>query len=251
MSDLLPILLPVMLLLGRTTAMMSVLPVFSWTALPMRVRAAMALTFTLFLGTVLPAPALAPGSTHWLAATLLLTREIALGLALGLAVGLVFLAVQQGGILASRQMGFAAAQIMDPTSGQEGRIVGMIFQMCFVLLFLMTGGHRMLLEVVYVSFEVFPLGGAFEPGLLAWGVLQASSAMLTFAVRLAMPLLAGFLILSVVLGVLARIAPEMNVLMISFPLRVSLGFFLASSTVPYLKVFNEEFAQWVRQFLFP
>jgi flagellar biosynthetic protein FliR len=84
---------------------------------------------------------------------------------------------------------------------------------------------------------------------LAEGILQAGSTMLLLALKLAGPVLAGFLLLSLVLGVLARVLPQMNVLTESFPLRVALGLLLASMTLPSLERFGMELGGWLRQFL--
>jgi flagellar biosynthesis protein FliR len=242
-------LLPFLLVLVRVSAMFVVFPVFSWAAIPVRVRAAVALSITIFFAVILPVPQAARGHVHWVEAVLLMARELITGAGIGLTVGIFYQAVQQGGLLASRQMGFAMAQIVDPMTGQQGRVIDMIFQICFLLLFLITDGHHLLIRLMYLSYKTFPVGELPQLGLLVEGLVQASSAMLVYALRLASPVLAGFFVLSVVLGVLARIAPEMNILMIGFPLRVTLGLMLAAATAGVLDEFVAELTEWVTLFM--
>ena len=84
---------------------------------------------------------------------------------------------------------------------------------------------------------------------LAEGVLNAGSTMLVFALKTAAPLLAAFLLLSVVLALLARVLPEMNVLLASLPLRVGMGFFMAAAIMPTLNELADELAAWMNRSL--
>lgn len=242
------LLLPFALLLGRISAFFAVLPLFSWRALPMRIRAAMALMVTIFFAIITPRPALAD-SISPLAAGILLAREIICGLALGMAARFVFMSVQQGGRYIGRQMGLAMAQVMDPTTGERTQPIGMFFDMIFALFFLAAGYHRLLVLLIGRSYQVWPVGTTPTLGALTEGLVKAGSVMLLFALKLAAPLLAAFLVLSVVLAILARILPEMNILMTSFPLRIGLGIFMAAAIMPTMSSFTAELGQWMSQFL--
>lgn len=244
------ILLPFFLVLARVSAFFAVLPLFSWDSLPIRIRAAIALLMTIFFAFVVPAPKLAAEDLHWLAATLLILREVLCGVAMGLAARLIFSAVQQGIAIGTQQMGFSDAGIIDPVSGQEGdHAIVMIFQMLFAVLFLGLGGHHLLIMAIDQSYRVFPIGQSPDLSILAESVLTSGAMMLMFALKLAAPLLAGFLLLSVILGVIARVMPEMNILLASLPLRVGLGMFLAILVMRTLGTFTAELAEWLNQFL--
>jgi flagellar biosynthetic protein FliR len=242
--------LPYMLLLARVSAFLIVLPIFGWQALPTIVRAGLAVTITFFFAMSgigrIDVDMSAAGALEM---ALLTAREIACGLALGLAVQFVFLAVQQAGNVMAMQMGFADAGILDPTMGEETSAITTLMEMSFALLFLAAGGHYLLMQILQRSMAAFPLGGPVDFGALAEGLVQAGATMLLLALKLAGPVLAGFLLLSLVLGVLARVLPEMNVLTESFPLRVALGFLMASVTLPSLERFGAELGGWLNQFL--
>lgn len=242
--------LPFLLLLGRIGAFFAVLPMFSWRSLPVRVRASIAFVVTVFFAAV-RAPAVDAASVSWPAASVLMVQEVLYGLALGLAVSFVFLAVQQGGRIIGMQMGLGDAGIIDPVTGETVRPIGMFFEITFVLFFLAAGGHHLFLLLIDKSYQVFPVGGAFDQrtlGRLAEALVQAGSTMLLMALRLAAPALAAFLALSVVLGILARVLPEMNILLTSFPLRVGLGFLMAAMVLPSLDHFAGELAEWINLF---
>ena len=85
--------------------------------------------------------------------------------------------------------------------------------------------------------------------VLAEGISKSISAMLMAGLRLAAPMLAAFLLLMVILAVLARIVPEMNILFISLPLRVGLGLLMAAAFLPFINEFVAEFADWMGKLL--
>jgi len=176
-------------------------------------------------------------------------REVATGVALGLAVALAFGAVRQTGLIIKRQMGLAVAQEIDPMTGEQSQPVGLLMEMCFAVFFLAAGGHRLMLRLVARSYEVFPIGQGPTAAAMTEAVMDAGVVMLTFALKLAAPMVGAFLVLAVALAILARILPEMNILMASLPLRVGLGLFVAAAIMPSLQAFTVELGDWLNRFL--
>ena len=123
--------------------------------------------------------------------------------------------------------------------------VAVLFQMTFVILFLVSGAHEIFFRIFDVGYEIFPIGTLPDLGVFAEGLMEASSMMFYFALRLAAPVLAAFVAMSVTLGVLARVLPEMNVLLVSFPLRIGLGLIMAAAIMPSLQSFVGEMVLWL------
>ena len=247
MEDWINILLPFVLVISRVGAFVGVSPVFGWRALPWVVRSGIALLLTIFFASILP-PASLPVPVHWFGAIVLIFKEAIVGLALGLATRLIFSIIRQGALIAARQMGVADAGIFDPVSGDTSQPIATLFEMIFTVLFLSAGGHRILLMVLGRGFDLFPIAGDLNIPVLAGGVLKAGSEMLLFALKLAAPVLGGFLILAVLLSVLAKALPEMNILLVSFPLRVGMGLFMAAAIMPTLNTFAVELARMMNRF---
>jgi flagellar biosynthetic protein FliR len=248
MEIILYILLPYLLVLARVSAFMAVAPIFGTNYVPMVVRAGIAMTVTVFLAMVVPLKHAALG-TGMAGAGLLMAQEVVVGLALGLAATLLFMAVRQGAAIMGQQIGYEDAGIVDPTTSEEFGSFEMFFEVTFMVFFLMAGGHHMLISIIARSYGAFPMGAPPNMGVLAQGVIEAGSAMLLFALKLAAPLLAAFFILSVVLAVLARVLPEMNILVLSFPLRAGLGLIMASAILPTLSNMTAELGSWMNRFL--
>ena len=239
------ILLPFILIASRVAAFMSVLPLFSWSFIPTRIRVAIAMILTIFIAYALPDTTLPESSYNWINAFLLIVKEVIAGVGLGLAARMVYVAIQQGIEMGTQQMGFSDAGVIDPSTGDSIKPIGTLYQMIFAVLFLAVAGHQIFIVLIFRSYEIFPLGQPPEVQSLVVGLVDAGGLMLLCALKIAAPLLGGFLILAIILGVLARVMPEMNILMISMPLRVTLGVFLSIMILPTLNVALAEVTDFI------
>jgi flagellar biosynthetic protein FliR len=235
------------MVLTRISAFFLVLPVFGWRSIPLRVKVAMTVLMAVFFMMSQPAVKGGPGSA--LEAILLMANEATYGLALGLVGATLFSVVRFGGRIIERQMGMAMANIMDPLTGDRTQPLASLLEMIFIVLFLSANGHHLFLLVISRSYERFPAGSMPTIPVLAAGLTQAGSTMLFAGLRLAAPMLAAFLVLIVILGVLARMVPEMNILFLSLPLRVGLGLLMVGIFLPFISGFVGEFADWMGKLL--
>jgi flagellar biosynthetic protein FliR len=236
------------MILTRISAFFLLVPVFSSVTIPVRIRAAMAVLLTIFFSVIAPTTITVKGVST-IEAVLLIANEATYGLALGLIASLIFSVVKFSGRIIERQMGLAMAEIMDPLSSERTRPLGSLLEMIFVILFLSANGHHLLILIIARSYEAFPAGQIPTLSILAGGVVEAGSTMFVAGLRLAAPMLAAFLLLMIVLAILARAVPEMNILFISFPLRVGLGLLMAAIFLPFTNGFVSEFAEWMGKLL--
>ena len=194
---------------------------------------------SLLMASVLHAPVFGP-DVNWVLAVLAIVQEALIGLAIGLAARMIFMSVQQGGALIAMQMGMADASVIDPISGEESPELQQFLDSALTLVFLAAGGHLLLMVLLQRGFQVFPPGHGIEIAALTQGLVHAGAAMLNFGLALAAPMVAAYLVLSVVLAVLARALPEMNILFESFPLRVGLGLIMTAAILPSMSQFVHE-----------
>jgi len=236
------------LVLTRISALFLVLPVFSWRTIPVRIKAATAIILAVFISTVTPID-LDYSQVSAVEAFLLMFNEAAYGLALGLIAFFLFSVVKLSGRFIERQMGFAMANILDPLTGENSQPLSSLLEMIFIIIFLSANGHHMFLLIISRSYEAFPAGSTPTIDVLTGGVIEAGAMMFLAALRLAVPVFAAFLLLIVILGVLARIVPEMNILFISLPVRVGLGLIMVTTFLPYVNGFVSEFAELMGKLL--
>jgi flagellar biosynthetic protein FliR len=245
------------MVLTRVSAFFLVLPVFGWQSIPVQVKAAITILVALFFSLTAPfavglpaAAGLGSGrGVSVLEAILLLSNEAIYGLSMGLIAASVFSAVKVCGQIAEQQMGLSMAEILDPLTGEMGQPLAMLMETIFIILFLSANGHHLFLLTICRSYEAFPAGTIPTLPIMIGGIVQAGSTLLIAGLRLAAPMLAAFLLLMVVLGVIARIAPETEILFISLPLQVGLGLMLAALFIPFVNGFVAEFADWMGKLL--
>jgi len=233
-------LLGFVMVLTRISAFFLVVPVFSWKVIPVRIKVAMTVLISVFFSLVAPS-AINAGEISPVEAALLIAYEATYGLALGLIIAVLFAPVKLGGRIVERQMGLAMAQVLDPLTGERTQPLGLLLETVFIVMFLSANGHHLFLTAISRSYETFPAGSVPTISILATGVIKAGSAMLVVGLKLAAPILAAFLLLMVVLAVLARIMPEMNILFISLPLRVGMGLLMMAIFMPFIYSFMSEF----------
>lgn len=210
-----------LLILARTSSFFSVFPAFGGGNVPHRIKAgAAALLAILLYSGAEPLQAL-PSSTG--AFMLLIVGEVLLGLLLGSLVHFVFMAAQFAGQAIGVQMGLAAASIFDPTTKEQVAVNGRFYYLIAIMIFLGLDLHHDFIAGLGCSFDVVPPGsGVFpEAGIRHWVALTGQ--VLLLGVRLSLPVIGALLLVDTALAFLARIVPQMNIFLIGFPLKISLG----------------------------
>ena len=218
----------------RVLALFGALPLFSQRGVPMRLRVALAFLIAFCAQAALPAvPAIALDSAT---APLVVAQQLVIGLSLGFAVRLVFAAVEFAGEIVGLQMGLNFAGFFDPMSGGEATAMSRFFGVSVSWLFIVINGHLLLIAAVVQSFQAFPVGP--EPFAFlrsvhpqAWG-----TEVFRLGLWIALPLVAMLLFVNLVLGIIARVAQQMNVFAIGFPITVSVGLIGVLLTLPLLQV---------------
>lgn len=236
------------MVLTRISALFLVLPIFNWTSIPARVKLAMTVLLAIFFSMIVPV-SVGTKQLSVLKAILLISNEGVYGLSLGLVAIIVFSAIKLGGRIIEQQMGLDIAQVLDPSTGEEDQLLGTLLEIIFIILFLAANGHHLLLTIISRSYEAFPSGSIPTITVLTDGIVKAGSVLLLASIRLAAPMLAAFLLLMVILAVLARIVPEMDILFMSFPVRIGLGLFMLAIFLPLINGFITEFADWMGKLL--
>ncbi|MBI5584054.1 MAG: flagellar biosynthetic protein FliR [Deltaproteobacteria bacterium] len=173
-----------------------------------------------------------------------LLAELMIGLSLGLSIKLIFSGIQLAGEFIGYQMGLAMASLVDPQSGVNTTVVAEFNYLAGLLLFLSLDGHHWFFRALVESFrEIVPGGMQLKSGLYLY-FLQVSGKMFVVAVKLAAPVTAIVLFSQIALGLTARMVPQINLLMASFPLTIGLGLlfwmFSLDLFAPYLQSLFDE-----------
>ena len=231
----------------RVLALFGALPVFAQRGVPARVRVALAFMIAFCAQATLPAmPVIALDSAP---ALLAVVQQLLIGLSLGFAVRIVFSAVEFAGEIIGLQMGLNFAGFFNPMTGGEATAVSRFFGISVAWLFIVTGGHLMLIAAVVQSFEAFPVGPepfaflrAVQPQV--WG-----AEVFRLGLWIALPMIAMLLFVNLVLGIISRVAQQMNIFAIGFPVTVSVGLVGVLLTLPMMQMpFTMALERMLQQF---
>lgn len=212
------------LVLFRLAGMMLFAPLFGSAKIPRRVKLLIALIMALTMCSAIDASKVQIPETMW-GLALGIGGELIFGLAMGTIVSFVFIAAQWAGEIIGQQMGLNISEVLDPQFGQAGSLVGDLYFMLAMVVFLSpaVNGHHALVRGVRASFDAVPLMAAgMNHNLLdvLVGLFQSSAAL---AIQLAAPMLMTMLIVDVALGCIGRAMPQMNVMAIGLSVRSLLG----------------------------
>jgi flagellar biosynthetic protein FliR len=209
--------------LMRVSLVLFLMPFFGGQTAPATLKAAIALTLTAALWPRLPLTgSLMPA--HPFALAVMLGAELMLGLVIGLVIRFLFAAIQTGGQLIGFQMGFAMVNVVDPDSGASEAVTAHFLYMVSLLTFLAFNGHLYLLGGLMRSFELIPPGGILISPRLTAQIFALSGQIFVLAIQIGAPVIAAILLVDLALALVSRASPQMNVLLIGFPLKISVGF---------------------------
>ncbi|MFN3883361.1 MAG: flagellar biosynthetic protein FliR [Rhodocyclaceae bacterium] len=217
--------------LARILALLSIAPIFGNAAQPRRVRLAIGLIVTLALAPMLPPMPNVPAGS-WLGFAIL-AQQVIIGLLLGLSLRIAFAAVDLAGELTGMQMSLSFAMFYDPQNAGQTPVIAEFLGLIAMLLFLALNGHLLTLAALAESFRLLPVGTA-PVGTGGIGALLAwSSVLFSTGLLLALPLITALLIANLAMGVLARVAPQLNIFAVGFPVTLAAGFGVLMFSIPY------------------
>jgi flagellar biosynthetic protein FliR len=232
------------LILTRLGAFWAVCPVFSWPAIPEYIKVSSVVILSLFLAGMTPFPAMAQ-SPDILEILIWTGSEAVYGLALGIVAHTLFVVIRSSAGIAEQQIGLTMASVLDPTTEEQEGVLTVMMEMFLILLLFATDSHHILLKILNRSYDHFGIGQIPSIGNLTQSVMLSGSAMLMLTLQMAAPILAAFLLLMIVMAILARIAPESNILFLSLPIRVGLGMTAMGILMPFLGDYLKHFIAWM------
>jgi flagellar biosynthetic protein FliR len=224
-----------LLIFFRIIAMVELAPLLSSSSIPQLAKVGMsffiaAAVFPSVLATGNPIPT---GAVDY---GLLVLGEVAIGLLMGFLLNLIFIAFQLAGEIFSLQTGFSASLVFDPQSQVEIPIMGEFLNLIAMLVFLTTGGmSKFLLVGVERSFQYLRAMDlvTHREGIITL-LINGLSGLFQSALTIAFPILGTLLLVSVAMGLLARAAPQMDILTMGFPVSIGVSFLLLFATMPFL-----------------
>lgn len=216
----------------RILALFSAAPVLSIRSVPTRLRVALSLLLAITL---------APGNVPATSIDLLsikglgfVVQEVMVGLAIGFAARLAFAAFDLAGELIGMQMGLSYAGFFDPQGGQ-GNAVGAFMNTTATLSFVALNGPLLLLGATVRSFGSLPIGDVPFAFAARFDPITLGAEVFALGLLIATPFLALILFVNLMLGVMTRVAPQLGLFSIGFPLTIGSGLVLLMIGLPWIE----------------
>ena len=217
----------------RALALLSVLPLLGTRVVPVRVRIALAALIALAAQASLPAmPVVALDSGL---AFMLVLQQLLIGISLCFAVRLVFAAIELAGEIVGLQMGLNFAGFFDPVTASQTTASSRFFGAIVGWLFIVINGHLLVIAALVDSFNAFPVGDAPFAFLQQARPYEWGAMIFATGLWIALPMVAMLTFVNLVLGVISRVAAQINVFAIGFPITLGVGLLGILLTLPLMQ----------------
>ena len=224
-----------LLILTRVSCFVFVAPFFSLNNTPRRVRAALSVfTALLLYQTLTPAPAVEYSTIAGYSAIVL--KEAITGLMIGLGTSMCSAIVNFAGHIADMDTGLSIVTLMDPATRESSSITGIFYQYVVMLMLIVSGMYRYLFGALADTFVLIPVNGTiFKMDSLLGSVIKFLGDYIVIGFRICLPVFCVILMLNAILGVLAKVSPQMNMFAVGIQLKILVGLsvlLLSASMLP-------------------
>lgn len=220
------------LVLCRVGGLFVLAPGFSASMIPMRIKLTVAMAISL---------ALVPIAVHGQniplnagAFSMLMLKEIGVGLVFAFPMALVGAAVQAGASVLDTLIGFSFSSILDPFDNQQTAVLGQFYTLFAILVLLMSGGDHIMIEGLGASYHSLPITTYPHIGAITAGSLSAFAQVWTIGLEIAAPAMVALVITDAAFGLVSRAVPQMNVFVVGMPAKILVGMTVIAATLPFV-----------------
>lgn len=204
----------------RTAGLMLAAPLFGSAKIPRRVKVLLAIVLAFGMSRSV---AHVPWPTSVGPLAIGIGGELVFGLAMGTALSFTFIAANWAGEIIGQQMGFNISEVFDPQFGKQGSLIGDLYFMLTLAIFLFCGGHRAMLRGIHASFEAMPLLGAGWNRDLFDLLIELLRGATLLAMQMAAPMLLTMLVVDLALGFIGKTMPQINVMTAGVSMKAAIG----------------------------
>lgn len=212
-----------LLILVRVSCFVFIAPFFSMNNTPARVRVALSIfVAALLYQAVTPTEAIVYETVMDYA--ILVMKEAIGGLLIGFGANICMSILNFAGHIADMETGLSMTTLMDPNTREQTSITGVLYQYAFTMMLIASGMYRYLLGALADSFVLIPVGGiVFRGDAMLDAIIQFLSDYVIIGFRIVLPIFCAALLLNAILGVLAKVSPQMNMFAVGIQLKVLVG----------------------------
>ncbi len=218
----------------RVISFMFVAPFFSMSNMPRRIRIGFSFFVALLLYQSVPRQSIVYDTL--IGYSVIVMKEVLTGLLIGFAANLCASIVSFAGHIVDMEMGLSMASMFDPTTKLKSTITGIYYNYMVLLMLMISGMHRYLIQALAETYTLIPVNGAvIRTDTLLAAMLEFMANYIIIGFRICLPIFAVMTILNAVLGILAKVSPQLNMFVVGIQMKVLVGLsilFLSTSMLP-------------------
>ena len=218
----------------RVISFMFVAPFFSMSNMPRRIRIGFSFFVALLLYRSVPRQSIVYDTL--IGYSVIVMKEVLTGLLIGFAANLCASIVSFAGHIVDMEMGLSMASMFDPTTKETSTITGIYYNYMVLLMLMISGMHRYLIQALAETYTLIPVNGAvIRTDTLLAAMLEFMANYIIIGFRICLPIFAVMTILNAVLGILAKVSPQLNMFVVGIQMKVLVGLsilFLSTSMLP-------------------
>ena len=224
----------------RMTGLIFMNPIFGRRNIPNNVKAGMVLVFTFLVYSTMEEPELSYEFASSFLYGFLLLKEFLVGYVLGYVMELFFFVITHAGSIIDFHLGLSMSMVYDPQTNAQIAMSGNVYQIFYTLLFFAVDGHLALMRILLTSAEIVPYGGIVVTEGLALAGLDLFRGCVVLAVRFAFPIIAIEFLVEVAVGIMMKVAPQVNVFVINIQIKIAVGFLVLLLLISPMKSWLED-----------
>lgn len=220
-----------LLIFVRMTGLFVAAPIFGRRNVPVYFKIGFAFTTTILLANVIKIN-YNVATDSFLLYSLYIIKEFIVGVVIGYVAYIVFTSIYIAGQIIDMQIGFGMVNVYDPISNIQVPVTANLYYMLAMIIFLVTNGHHMLIKALFQSFDLIHLGSAGIGPKLVDNSIDLFQQVFSIGFKIAAPIVVAVLVTDVVLGIISKTIPQMNVFILGMPLKILIGVIIVMITIP-------------------
>ena len=217
-----------MAIITRLSGLFGSAPLFSTYPIPMQGKVWLAALIAFILFPIVQYNTNFTTPTNVPVLTIILFKEYLIGYTIGFCANIIFSGIEFGVNMFAIQMGLSVSQALNPVSGGTSPVITRAYTYLASMIFIIMGAHQWLFAALYNSFKTMPIGYTFvfSPAMVDQ-IIHFSSELFSISLSIALPIFGVLFITDVLLGFTSKMMPQMNIFMVSMPLKIYLGLLLS------------------------
>lgn len=220
-----------LLIFVRMTGLFVTAPIFGRKNIPAYFKVGFAFTTAILMANVIKVDSII-ATDSFLIYALYIIKEFIVGVVLGYVAYVVFTSIYIAGQIIDMQIGFGMVNVFDPISNIQIPVTANLYFILAMIIFLVTNGHHMLIKALFQSFELVPLGSASIGPMMIDNIVGIFKQIFTIGFKISAPIVAAIIVTDVVLGIISKTIPQMNVFVLGMPLKILIGIIIIMITIP-------------------